>query len=202
MAASPANSHRNGRHICGVTAVSSVQVAKFGVEVDVRSNLAGKPAAKVLAELVQAGMQKVAVNRQGIRNALSPPDKEAITGGAWNRGRRVQFAGTMVKRRTNHEVSAPILGYGNIDDRIQHHRKHVTVCTWRLRQFQSRGSQRKIVELDIEAKSEIFTVVASDASRRDATATTNIGVGSAVRKTGTAARIKHPILVVVRLFST
>ena len=80
----PADPHRNRTQVGGDVVVLAVQVAELDVQVHVGPDLAGDPAAKVIAELILAGVQEVAVDRQTAVVAVSPPEKKRIAGRPWN----------------------------------------------------------------------------------------------------------------------
>src|ERR1700756_684458 len=197
----PANSYCDGPQVSRDVVVFAVQVAEFGVELDVGANLAGDAATKVVAELVLAGVEEVAVDRQTAVEAVSPPGEESVARRTWNRGRGVEFARTMHERRTEYQVTTPILGHGNVNDRIKHQRVPVSGCARGLGQLQRRSTQRQVIELKVEAKPEILAVIAGDSRRGDTTSAAHISIRSAVGETRSAANVEAPFLIVEWLFS-
>ena len=80
LEALPADSDSDGARIGGDVVVLAVQIAVLDVEIHVRAQLASDPAAEVLAELVLARVQKVAVDWQGSGIAMPPPGEETVAG--------------------------------------------------------------------------------------------------------------------------
>ena len=73
------------------------------------------------------------------------------------------------------------------------------ICRARsLRRLQRGGAQREIVELEIEAKSEILAVVAGDAGSSDSASAAHEIRGVAVGQAGSAANVKGPFFVEVQ----
>lgn len=76
----------------GDAAVRAVEVAEFGVEIDVGTNLPGDAAAEVVSELIHAGVQEVSVDGQAAVEAVSPPEKEGVAGRTGDGAGGIEFA--------------------------------------------------------------------------------------------------------------
>ena len=74
----PANTNRDGAQVCRDVIVLAVQVAELDVEIHIGADLAGDRSPEVIAELVLAGVQKLAIDRQAAVEAVAPPDEKRI----------------------------------------------------------------------------------------------------------------------------
>src|ERR1051326_2712647 len=196
---SPAYAYGDGAEVGADAVVLAVHVAEFGVEVDVGTNLAGDAAAEVVAKFVLAGIEEFSVYWKASGITVSPPGEEGIASRSWNRGRGFQFARAADEGRPEDDVSAPVFRSRNIDDGIERERVGVTGCAARLSEFQCRVTERQIIELEIEAQSEILAGVAGDASSHDAASAAHEVRSRSVRQTGAAAHVEGPVLVVLYL---
>src|SRR3954464_8449868 len=104
----------------------------------------------------------------------------------------------MHEGRPEYEVSSPIRRGWNIDDGTEHQRVRMVVCAGRLRQLQRRSAQRQIVELKVEAKSEILAVVTSCAGGYNAAPTAYVLIRGSGGEIGSSAHVERPLLVTAR----
>ena len=72
-----------------------MEIAEFGVEIDVGTNLAGDAAAEIVSELVPARVQEVSADGQAAVEAMSPPKEESVAGRTGNCTGGIKLAGSM-----------------------------------------------------------------------------------------------------------
>src|SRR5947209_7207168 len=106
----------------------------------------------------------------------------------------------MEESGTAEDVSAPLAGDGNVDDGVEHQRVGVIIGAGGLRGFESGRAQRQVVELEVEAKSEVAVRVASGADGCNASATADEVLGVAIGEAGAASDVEGPFVVGMSLF--
>lgn len=88
------------------------------------------------------------------------------------------------------DVPTPVFADRHVDDGTEHQRIDVVSCARGLRGLQRGGAQRKIVELEIKAETEVFAVIAGDTDGSNAASAAHEIRGVAVGETGSAAYVK------------
>ena len=112
--------------------VLALHETEFAIELKLRRNLAGNAASEVGAELVLTGVQKIAIYRQSIVEAFSPPLEKTVAGRSRNGTRRVEFSRAVQEGQAADYISAPLLSHGNVNDGAEHQRVGMTIRAWRL----------------------------------------------------------------------
>src|SRR5260370_9036435 len=159
----PAQADRDRTHVSRSAVMRSVRETEFGIDLNAAGHLPCYSGAKVVSELVLAGIDKLPAQGKAGVEASAPPSPKRVAGRARNCGVGVQAPGSMKESRTRQNVSAILAGYGNVDDRIKRDAEDVTSGAARLGQFQSGVAQRQICKNEIGAQPQLFVRVACPA---------------------------------------
>src|ERR1700758_3216450 len=126
---------------------------------------------------------------------MSPPQEKPVASRSRYRLRGIEFPGPAVEAKAADDVCAPRFREGKIDDRTEIERVYVRVAARGRRQLQRRSAQGKIVELKVEAQSEVLVEIASDSRRAHHPAAAHISLRRSTGDAGSRPHVVHPIFI-------